>query len=136
MKKIEIDWNKIYDVNPKGLMEWLGYIPNSTLPYSCQSVNIDGLRFICYFGKGYDRHYTITFNTLNERALDLIFWLDSKGVYIINNWGYVHGSLICIYSVFRKSDKMEFNINNDYKDRQTALATGIEKAFELLKGKS
>lgn len=131
MKKIEIDWNKVYEVNPKGLMQWLGYIPNSTLPYSCQSVKIDGLRFICDFGKGYDRHYTITFNTLNERALDLIFWFSKKEIYVYAIPLSLRNNVIFLACI------LDYNIyKEDYSTNNEAMAVSIKEAFELLKNKS
>jgi len=74
------------------------------------------------------------FDALDKRALDLIFWLDSNGVYIVVDLDTEreHQDNVWTCDIWQNDNVTEVGY---YGNRPTALEFGILKAFELLKDK-
>lgn len=131
MKSIEIDWKKIYEINPDGLLEFLQQGNNKITSISWTYHEEIQYRI------GDFKYGFYNAQSLNSKALGFILWLDSKGVYLFPIPYYNDHKEVIEY------DKWSFRINRrtidaDYPfpDRQTAIAAGILKAFELLKDKT
>lgn len=123
MKSIEIDWKKVYEVNPEGLMEYVGTLEMTIY----KPLKIEERRESFYVTSS-DNGYSIYYSSLNKLALDLIYWLGQKGLYV-----YVI-PLSLRHKVIFRWDILESKSGNiDYSTNNEALAAGILKAFEVLK---
>lgn len=131
MKTIEIDWKQIYEANPKALIEWVEIFSG----FKITKMEVGGIGITISGASDYFKNYAS--EDLNAKALDLILWLDSKGVHVIVDVDIAekeHGLASWMWDISGK-DINESSVDW-YRERQTALAAGILKAFELLKGKN
>lgn len=126
METIEINWQKIFESNPKGLTEWVILI--GIEDYWDEAINNSNL-------------WGGVYGVLNEKALDLIFWLNEKGIHISVKPVFNSNQVLIFdrrnedyytYTVDGTWEIIEPAIEQHFNNYQTPLALGIEFAFELL----
>ena len=137
MQQIEINWQKIFESNPKGLLEWIGHFRKSNIKYD--NLILDKEVVSIYCNNNFIDFETI--KSLNAKALCLIFWLNEKGIHVSvgpvfdKNQAFIfdrRNENYYTYTVDGTWEIVEGAIEQHFNDYKTPLALGIEFAFKLL----